>query len=298
MPTKSKKISQIDIGPSSSRAISRVRTSCSGHTFFGDVWYPPGGTLGPRIQRDFQLVVLVSGHADVLVNEEWVHVAMGEAALLKPKRRETFRFTPSGPTHHTWCAVDPSAIADSIIPELEASPPKVSMSSSMEHLLEAGLSTLARGEAGRNMLDHVAMAVLHEYLRLGSNSVEFDCSGIVPPSMDRARRLMDEEFSRRWSMADLGRTVHVSPNHLIREFRRHYGITPARYLWRRRTEAAAQLLRSTGLSIAEISDRTGFQNPYHFSRVFRSHHGLTPRDFRGRAMNETRRLLRPGGDDD
>lgn len=43
---------------------------------------------------------------------------------------------------------------------------------------------------------------------------------------------------------------------------------------------AKSLLRSTTLSILEISDRLGFQNQSHFGTIFKRHTDLSPKAFR------------------
>ncbi|MFQ9799752.1 MAG: helix-turn-helix domain-containing protein [Clostridia bacterium] len=43
---------------------------------------------------------------------------------------------------------------------------------------------------------------------------------------------------------------------------------------------AEQLLKTTSLSINEISDTLGFSSPYHFSNLFKSYYRLSPKHFR------------------
>lgn len=47
-----------------------------------------------------------------------------------------------------------------------------------------------------------------------------------------------------------------------------------------RLKRSAQLLKESGLTIAEISDRTGFNNPKYFSICFKKHFELTPSEFK------------------
>ena len=52
------------------------------------------------------------------------------------------------------------------------------------------------------------------------------------------------------------------------------------YIRNLRLERAAELLRTTPLSIADISTRTGFATPRYFSKCFRDKFGMLPSDFR------------------
>ncbi len=77
---------------------------------FGDVWYNPGGECGPRIQRDYQLVIVHLGEADVSFDAQRCVIPPASVALMLPGRREHFLFSRHHRTHHTWCAVQPNAV--------------------------------------------------------------------------------------------------------------------------------------------------------------------------------------------
>ncbi|MGH8017222.1 MAG: AraC family ligand binding domain-containing protein [Opitutaceae bacterium] len=88
----------------------RLRTTHTPRVYFGDVIYEPGGGFGPRVQMDFQLVVLIAGEARVTVDDRTTQWNAGQVALLHPGHNEMFRFSEHRPTHHTWCALDPGLV--------------------------------------------------------------------------------------------------------------------------------------------------------------------------------------------
>ena len=77
---------------------------------FGDVWYEPGGEFGPRMQPDYQLVIMHLGEARVSFDDQSCVIPPGSVALMLPGRQEYFRFSRHHPTHHTWCQVHPSIV--------------------------------------------------------------------------------------------------------------------------------------------------------------------------------------------
>ncbi|OYO21660.1 hypothetical protein CGZ93_09950 [Enemella dayhoffiae] len=87
---------------------------------------------------------------------------------------------------------------------------------------------------------------------------------------------MDRRFAEALEVASLARLAHLSPNHYIREFRRTFGETPHQYLYRRRIERAAVLLRSTDRSVTEIAVEVGYASLGTFSRTFVRLLGRTP----------------------
>ena len=84
------------------------------------------------------------------------------------------------------------------------------------------------------------------------------------------------------SVADAAKSVGLTEKYLCRLFREQLGVTPIEYLNNHRTQRATQLIQSTDLTIAEISDMLGFSDPTYFSRFFKNQLGITPTEYRNR----------------
>jgi len=104
----------------------------------------------------------------------------------------------------------------------------------------------------------------------------------VHPAVQTCAALLETELARAWTLEELGRRAHLSPEHLAREFRRALGLAPMEFLARHRLErAAAQLLQSDE-SLARIGQSVGYADASYFARRFRAHFGLSPRAYRAR----------------
>jgi transcriptional regulator GlxA family with amidase domain len=75
--------------------------------------------------------------------------------------------------------------------------------------------------------------------------------------------------------ATLAARAGVSPRHLSRLFTAHLGTTPAQAVRVARTEAAARLVRSSGLSMAAVARRCGFGSAETLRQAFLDHYGVT-----------------------
>ena len=252
---------------------------------FGDVWYHPGGECGPRIQQDYQLVIVHLGEAEVMFDKQRCLISPGSVALMLPGRMEHFRFSRRHSTHHTWCAVHPSVVPPALRKKLSSLPPVQPQSQAFELLMKAAFSLRTwRKRGGPEMLTTLALTLLQEYARMsetgpGEADRESPC--------ERARRYLDEHCSEDDCLPKASQLAAVTPQHLIRLFRKQYQLTPGRYLWQTRVEQGAGLLTATGLTVSEIADRCGFKNPFHFSRLLRQMQGVSPRQLRQRAWKKT-----------
>lgn len=98
--------------------------------------------------------------------------------------------------------------------------------------------------------------------------------------LTRARRGLQERFSRGLSVKELAREAGYSREHFIRAYRARFGTTPGSELRRLRLQTAAQLLETSSLPIADLAAQSGFGGPSQFCRAFREHQGISPEAYR------------------
>ncbi|MBN8245919.1 MAG: helix-turn-helix transcriptional regulator [Verrucomicrobia bacterium] len=101
----------------------------------------------------------------------------------------------------------------------------------------------------------------------------------------RLKRLFDhlrEHATERLSVGDASRMVAMSPAAFMKAFKQVAGMTLVTYLNHVRLARAAQLLRETSHTIAEIAAETGFADQSYFDRRFKKAFGVAPKVFRAR----------------
>jgi AraC-like DNA-binding protein len=101
-------------------------------------------------------------------------------------------------------------------------------------------------------------------------------------AMLRVRDTIDRDNATELYVRTLAAVAHVSPWHLIRQFRAVFGETPHRYLQRRRVQRALVLLRDTDASVTQVCHAVGFTSLGTFSRTFRAVVGESPTAYRRR----------------
>ena len=260
---------------------NHIRSSRAPGVIFGDVIYDPGGTCGPRVQQDVQLVLMYSGDATVSVNHVPHTIPKQTVSLMQPGRLEHFWFAKHVPTHHRWCAITPTLLPAALRERLLHLPANLPLSTHLHGLVELGLSIPEHDTSSQQeLLVNLAQTTIRQYVldaeMLGRASTQ-------PNALRLAQQFMDTHLHEQIQVTDVARAAGVTPQHLGKLFRTHLQTTPAQALWRTRAQRGADLLRATGLSVTEVAQRCGFQNPFHFSRVIRTHYGVSPRALRARA---------------
>ena len=88
-----------------------------------------------------------------------------------------------------------------------------------------------------------------------------------------------------WSVPTLARAAGMSRSSFADRFVVLLGEPPSRYLTRWRVRLATRLLRSPGMSVAEVAARVGYESEAAFARAFRRVLGITPGAFRREGLS-------------
>lgn len=91
---------------------------------------------------------------------------------------------------------------------------------------------------------------------------------------------IEQHYQEPLSVAELAEMSHYSERQFIRLFKSAFGCVPVRYIKRRRIRKAQELLADTQLPITEIAHCCGYPDSSYFSKLFQSEIGLSPKDYR------------------
>lgn len=101
----------------------------------------------------------------------------------------------------------------------------------------------------------------------------------------KAARFIEERYAERLVLSDLAEASGLEERTFVRRFAKRYGMSPTDYLRLARCKAAAELLGSTGLSVAEIGWRIGYAESASFGRAFKAVFGISPTEARNGARH-------------
>lgn len=87
-------------------------------------------------------------------------------------------------------------------------------------------------------------------------------------------------LDRKITIDELSRQYHINPTTLKNTFKEVYGVSIAAHIKQHRMDRAAQLLRETGLSVAEVARAVGYDSQSRFTAAFKSFFQVLPREYR------------------
>lgn len=91
---------------------------------------------------------------------------------------------------------------------------------------------------------------------------------------------IEQNFQNNISVEDIAATCGLNRSYFGKIFHENTGKSPQEFLISYRMTKAAELLKLTELSIADIGNAVGYPNQLHFSRAFKNVYGTSPRQWR------------------
>ena len=93
-------------------------------------------------------------------------------------------------------------------------------------------------------------------------------------------RYLQEHLADEVSLSVLADEFHLNPQYISQLFKSEIGVNFLAYLTNIRMEHAKKLLLTTALSIAEVSEQSGYTDYRVFTKVFKKSEGVTPSQYR------------------
>lgn len=128
--------------------------------------------------------------------------------------------------------------------------------------------------------------VVREYIETLAEDKVGWLAGLRDPNISRALQRLHTEPAKDWSLDDLAKEAGMSRSSLVERFSHLVGMPPMQYLAQWRLQLAAELLRTTELSLAAIAAQVGYSTEFALSRAFKRHYGVAPGSYRRQEESE------------
>jgi len=103
---------------------------------------------------------------------------------------------------------------------------------------------------------------------------------------NQEQNYIDNNYETDLNLDFLSYTRFVSKYHLLRLFKKHYGLTPRQYLIDKRIEKSKEHLKN-GISVTESCFAVGFESLGSFSTLFKVKTGKSPSEFQKEQLSRS-----------
>ena len=245
--------------------------------------YPPGWALPMRSRSENQVIHVKRGDLTVTVSGATHVLTSGDLFFIPAETRyslatQTGMILAMVDFHFQGSGAADTYLRDYLKPTPMRIPPKYAGAAGrvVDELARAYLLQNVESVLRSKALLYELLALLTRIVNESSDDHDFTPEQTL--YVEAARRIIEDNLTRRFSLDALAAAVGVSKYHLSRLFRRRYGVSPGEYHTTLRMRQAAALLSMGHLSISEIAVQLGYMSVQSFSKAFKQHFGVNPSD--------------------
>ena len=230
----------------------------------------------PSLEYVFEYVINGSGWIET--KNERIEVRAGMFYMFRKGAELTYYASPETPYEKIWLNAD-GELLSRMCDMFRIGDVCVAEANVLDLFLEIHdrLSRLPEDHAAE---DAEILCLLFRILTTATRSTYF------PPVIrhnslpERIHAYLDANVYADISLDTVSEHFGVTKMHIIRVFKKTYGITPVQYLIEKKIDIAKSLLTGTLMPIKEISALLRYSNTQHFSSSFKNAVGCTPNRFR------------------
>ncbi|HAX95816.1 MAG TPA: hypothetical protein DCY35_04745 [Prolixibacteraceae bacterium] len=255
-------------------------------------------SYGPAIRDHYLFHYIHKGKGIFEIHKKQYTLTEGDGFFILPNELVYYQANEQEPWHYTWVAFHGS-YADAFIKQTGFSSelPIFTLNDQnkipFEELLNK-LITIGQGEELYLKLKKVGF--LYELLSYiasvgPSYKIFQDDLNIryikqnntnINNHIEQAIDFISKNYSRQLTINDIAQYIHIDKHYLYEVFRKKIGSSPHNILESFRIRIACELIKTTTLSIGDISRSVGYTDQLYFSKVFKKHQGMNPTQFRAK----------------
>ena len=134
-------------------------------------------------------------------------------------------------------------------------------------------------ESPFHMIGHLYLFL--DYFMRSAATVRMNQSGKIRDFyIKEALSYIEQNFQNNITIEDIAAFCGLNRSYFGKIFHDTIGKSPQEFLISYRMTKAAELLKLTSLSVADIGNAVGYPNQLHFSRAFKNVYGTSPRSWR------------------
>lgn len=248
----------------------------------------PGHSFGPVARNHYLFHYVISGTGTLMADN-----ARGETITHSVKSRQGFLIFPGQittyfadknlPWEYIWIEFDGLRVKEALtLTDLSLDSPVYHATSKdfREQMMQEMLYIVHHAnEPSFHQIGHLYL--FFDFLIRSSKSTK-----LVPSSkmsdyyIKEAINYIEQNFQNNITIEDIAEVCGINRSYFGKIFKRSVGRAPQEFLMNYRMVKAAELLKLTSLSVAEIGSAVGYENQLHFSRAFKTIYGVSPREWR------------------
>lgn len=248
----------------------------------------PGHSFGPVARNHYLFHYIISGTGTLMADDtkgitQTYSIKSGQGFLIFPGQITTYYADEKLPWEYVWIEFDGLKVKE-MLQVTALSPDSPVYRSHSKDLREEMMKEMLyithhTDESPFHLIGHLYLFL--DYLIQSSKRTEsISSSKMSDYYIKEAIHYIEQNFQNDISIEEIASVCGINRSYFGKIFKKSIGRSPQEFLMHYRMLKAAELLKLTSLSIAEIGSAIGYENQLHFSRAFKTIYGVSPREWR------------------
>lgn len=246
---------------------------------------PPGYTYNHKIPNEYHLHFVLDGKGTLEVDRQLYHIQKDDIFVI-PKGKPIEYFADNeDPWEYMWLTFDGDMAATYLKyaglsaenPVVHSSIPTKTYMPMIQKILDTNELTIANQIKRVGYLYETLSAIIEARNASDHSRNQYDYSSST--YVEYALQYIKYNYAHI-KVNDIASYIGINRSYLTTIFKKQLNISPQEYLVSYRLKKAAELIRTTNMSIQDISTSIGYENALTFSKMFKQIYGLSPRNYR------------------
>lgn len=239
---------------------------------------------GPGVRNYYDIHQLAAGRGFYQMGGKKYALKAGDAFMMFPGMAAEIDNDPSNPWEYFWIGFN-GADAPHLLKLCGFTPENPIIPSPNSAALRAVIDRMFQYYDASPASSLALTSSIYQYfsvlMQRDHSSPSLGASGNL---CQKATSFIKAQYTNNIQLEDVCFSVNLSRSQLYRIFMQDLGMSPTQYLLQLRMNHALELIKESGLTIAEIAYSVGYDDPLYFSRVFRKYFGDAPTALRKSAL--------------
>lgn len=250
----------------------------------------PLHSFGPFVRNHYLFHYVISGRGILDSNVKkgatrHYDLEAGQGFLISPGQINTYSADQAQPWKYVWLEFDGLRVTEYLNEAgLSAAQPvyRPQSAGQAEQVRDIMLYIAGHSKASALCLIGQLCLFLDALIQSSSTRREPRETQLQDFYIQEAISYMELNYQRELTVEEIAGACQLNRSYFSKLFKEKKGCPPQEFLIRLRLSKAADLMRTTQISIGDISVSCGYPNQLHFSRAFKQRYGVSPREWRNR----------------
>ena len=240
--------------------------------------------FGPSLRDNYIVHFVISGKGRYTVNDTTHHLGAGDFFLIRPNELINYEADVEDPWEYYWIGFSGNKVKEILQTNGMGVKDYIGQVDTKEELREKFESFIQSDffDDSQKLANQAYFYDIFSFFKIHNEGVEMEVRVSQRTKYSEAFLLYVENnyYREDLTIEEIAKSMYLHPSYFSQVIKEELGLNALKYLNLYRMNKASQLLKTTELSIEEISSAVGYENRHSFSRAFKNRFHSSPTEYK------------------